>query len=229
MKTFSQNAKTQKMGSRKLDKDTQMPMKQAVSRDDRRQPAAEQESERLVSSRVQMIYERGDVETVLVLDNNSSLHTSPPQLVETKSLLSPTYAGRKVYSKRDGEWQSPALENNESDDLMSSRVGDESLRGGCGVRQVNSTPRQAKRAKTSGFEHQSSLLVYEEEKIINPISFVLSWLSLSSVGQKLIGVKELGKIQDDTVDDDLITIAESIVSYYYCFFCCNDNGLAVLQ
>jgi hypothetical protein len=205
-------------------------MRRVLSRDDRGRPAAavsEQETEGLVNSRVKGVYKRGGVETVL--DENSSLHSSPPQLVKTKSLLSPAYAVRKVFSKRDGEWQS-ALENNEADDLMSSRVGDAhddqfeendtSLKGGYGLRQVNSTPLQGmedgyalKRSKTSGYEQQSSLF-YEEEKGHNPISLVRS--RLSSIGQKVTGGgggKELGKGKDDTAnDDDLSTIAESIES-----------------
>jgi hypothetical protein len=171
---------------------------------------------------------QGGVETVL--ENNSSLHSPPPPLVKTKSALSPAYAVRKVFSKRDGEWQS-ALKNREADDLISSRVGDDadddqfeendtSLKGGYGLRQVNSTPLQGmedgyalKRSKTSGYEQQSSL--YEEEKVHNPISLVRS--RLSSIGQKVTGGggggKEVGKGKDDTAnDDDLSTIAESIES-----------------
>jgi hypothetical protein len=195
-------------------------------------------SEVLVNSRVQKMYETGGVETVL--DENSSLHSSPPpRPVKTKLALSPAYAVRKVFSKRDGEWQSSAAE---ADDLMSSRVGRASLRvrGERSLRQVNSTPaRQAKRTKTSasGYEQQSSLF-YEEEKILKPISLVRS--RLSSIGRKVIrgggggGEKVLGKGEDDTVDDDdLRTIAKGIESYYNCFFCgidekwTNDNALVV--
>jgi len=120
-------------------------MKRVLSRDDRGRPAvSEQEAEGLVNSRVKGIYKQGGVEAVL--ENNSSLHSPPPPLVKTKSALSPAYAVRKVFSKRDGEWQS-ALKNREADDLISSRVGDDadddqfeendtSLKGGYGLRQV---------------------------------------------------------------------------------------------
>ena len=163
-------------------------MRRVLSRDDRGRPAVSaQEAEGLVASRVKEVYNRGGVEAVL--NDTSSLHHSPLRLDLMRSR-----------SRADDAKDDQFDENGTS------------LKGGYGLRQVNSTPLQGmesgyalKRTKTSGYEHQSSSL-YEEEKIHNPISLVRS--RLSSIGQKVMG-KENDKGNDD---DDLSTIAESIES-----------------
>jgi hypothetical protein len=153
-----------------------------------------------------------------------SPHTSASPLFKTESGLSPeniSYSVRKVFSKKEGEWQS-ALHNREVEGLMSqqelvyrvsSRVDsndegaetildsdqfdDNSLHGsGYGLRQVKSTPL---RGMEDGYSlKRTKTSGHDGSSMHNPLSLVRS--RYSSIGKK--GSKGKG-------NDDASTIAES--------------------
>ena len=184
-------------------------IKRVLSHDDRGRHSAvpEEESEGLVSSRVKGVYRKGGIETEL-----DDYHLRPPPIVR-KSSLSSAFLIKKVFSKKEDEWQHEETDEfvESSSDHADKCNNGNSLKGGYRFRQVHSTPLQGiensyalKRNKTSGYEqqqHQSSL--YEEERIRNPLSLLRS----RSIGQT--GGKEVSNGNDD----DFSTIVESIESF----------------